>query len=98
MMSHSFLSDATYFEFLASQQQDVLVRNELLSIAGTYRALSKSKDGHLFGTTREDLWRKRAEECRTLSDGTASVFCRAKLVRLAEAYDLLSGDVKVQFD
>lgn len=95
MSVRGYESDATYFEFLASKHQDPKVRRDLLGIARTYRLLSKTKDGYLLGS-REDRWRKRAEECRTLSERFDDEFCRAKLVRLAEAYDLLSGDQQVQ--
>ena len=92
MSVHGFESDASYFEFLASQQQDPVVRKELTSIAQTYRQLCMSGNDILVGT-REERWRKRAEESRTLSEGQQD--CRTKLLRLADAYDLLSGDAKI---
>ena len=89
--AYGYDSDANYFEFLAGQQSDPFVQKQLLSIAKTDQHLSKSKNGLINGT-REERWRKRAEECRTLSERQKDEFCRSKLLRLAEAYDLLSGD------
>ena len=93
MAVQGFENDARYFEFLAGQQPDKAVRNELLAIARIY--ISLAKEGYTNGT-REEHWRKRAEECRVLSDQYASEFCRTKLLRLADAYALLSGDQEIR--
>lgn len=81
-----FESDALYFEILAREQTDAAARNELGNVAFAYRAFAKTHGGWFSGR-REEHWRKRAEECRTLADQFRSETCRDRLLRLAETYD-----------
>jgi hypothetical protein len=93
-MQCGFENDAAYFEIIAQQQLDSAVRKELLEVAAAYHRLASTKGGSLVGT-REERWRKRAEECRTLAEQFQNEKCRAHLLRLATSYDLLAGDVQV---
>jgi len=41
--------------------------------------------------SRADLWRDRAEQCRTLSDQFTNWSCREQLNRLAETYERMAS-------
>src|SRR5262245_13760118 len=90
MSYRGFESDAAYFEIVAHQSSNAADRKELRKVASTYRSLANRRVRPSW-QSRQDHWRKRAEECRTLSEQFKNEACRAQLVRLAETYELMAG-------
>src|SRR5262249_25484420 len=88
MPDYGFESDASYFDLVARQSKDPADQDQLRKVADIYRGLAKNGvpgRSALFTRSRADLWRDRAEECRTLSDQFKNHACRKQLNRLAEA-------------
>jgi hypothetical protein len=95
-----FKRTAVYFEWLAQREtRDYDRRQRLLEVAGFYRSLAGiipamptryKGNGAALPLTREERWRARAEECRTLADCFTDPICRGQLTRLAQSYDQMA--------
>jgi hypothetical protein len=95
-----FKRTAVYFEWLAQREtRDYDRRQRLLEVAGFYRSLAGiipamptryKGNGAALPLTREERWRARAEECRTLADCFTDPTCREQLGRLAQSYDCMA--------
>jgi hypothetical protein len=94
MPDYGFESDAAFFDLVARQSKDPADQNQLRKVADIYRGLAKNGVpgcSPLFTKSRAELWRDRAEECRTLSDQFKNQACREQLKRLAEAYERMAS-------
>jgi len=94
MSDRAFESDAAYFDLVARLSKDPTDQIELRKVAEVYRSLAKHGlpgRSPLYMKSRADLWRDRAEECRTLSDQFTNWSCREQLNRLAETYERMAS-------
>jgi hypothetical protein len=97
MSDYGFQSDAAYFDLVARQSKDPADQDQLRRVADIYREMAKNGvpgRSPLFAKSRAELWRDRAEECRTLSDQFKNEACRIQLNRLAEAYEKMAAFAK----
>jgi hypothetical protein len=46
---------------------------------------------------RAEYYRQRADECRTIADGAASVFTRVDLGQLADLYEDLASQIETRW-
>lgn len=85
-----FMADAEYFSVVAHNARTPAERINLLAVSREYRRLANLGQPYIT-EARADLWRKRAEECRTLAETFKTPACIEQLTRLANAYDLMAA-------
>ena len=47
---------------------------------------------------RAEFYRQRADQCRTIADGAASVFTRIDMGQLADLYEDLASQIETRWD
>jgi hypothetical protein len=77
MARNGFQKEAAFFDLLAAQATDPLVRQRLLQVSDHYRPLPHEEfSGDLSNRAH---WAFRAEECRTLAEQFRTPDCREQL-------------------
>ena len=95
-----FSDTASYFEYRAKKARTDDQRREFADAAEFYRTLAGIIPTFPAGYRTASLGRSaerldnRAQECLALAEVTRDAECRAKLLRLAETYDNVSGSLR----
>ncbi len=93
----TFADTAAFFETKAAKARDDDARRAMADAARFYRKLGEITPTFPYGYKTPMLngagtrLRRRAEECRAMAAAMRDPECRAKLLRLAESYETLSG-------